>query len=126
MFIVLQDYIMGGPIGYSSTDTGTRQPVVIMLRPAENEDIKCRLGSVELSIHELQDAMKHVMTQSETVQAEELELEIAVPGGVHAVFVDLPGIKVSALAGRVASCAKTSVYMLNAFLLDPGRFKAGS
>ncbi|BAM39148.1 conserved hypothetical protein [Theileria orientalis strain Shintoku] len=29
----LLDFIMGGPIGYSSTDTGTKQPVSIIMKP---------------------------------------------------------------------------------------------
>lgn len=112
----LLDYIMGGPIGYSSTDTGTRQPVVIMLKPWEDglsRATECRLGSTELNIRDLQDAMKQIMMKTTTILAEELELEIAVPGGVHAVFVDLPGIKDDSKEGAELTRSVVRTYVRN-------------
>lgn len=92
----LLDYIMGGPIGFSSTDTGTKQPVVVMLKPTpkQNGVIECKLRGERVDVRDLQDAMRNIMMGIQTISAEELELEMAVPGAVHAVFVDLPGIKV--------------------------------
>eukprot|EP01054_Gregarina_sp_Poly1_P010573 Gregarina_sp_Poly_1__10572@NODE_785_length_6296_cov_89_903676_g574_i0_p1_GENE_NODE_785_length_6296_cov_89_903676_g574_i0NODE_785_length_6296_cov_89_903676_g574_i0_p1_ORF_typecomplete_len671_score117_57Dynamin_N/PF00350_23/9_2e19Dynamin_N/PF00350_23/6e03Dynamin_N/PF00350_23/3_3e03MMR_HSR1/PF01926_23/1_4e05AIG1/PF04548_16/0_00046AAA_15/PF13175_6/0_0089FeoB_N/PF02421_18/63FeoB_N/PF02421_18/0_16Band_3_cyto/PF07565_13/0_033TSP_C/PF05735_12/0_045GTP_EFTU/PF00009_27/0_18Septin/PF00735_18/0_13Septin/PF0 len=98
----LLDMIMGGPIGYSSTDTGTKQPVVIMLRPNDNpaivgssndDAIECTLKGQSMKIRDLQKEMKKIMSSAKSISSEELELEIALPEGVHAVFVDLPGIK---------------------------------
>lgn len=101
---------MGGPIGYSSTDTGTKQPVVIMLKPSNNKHpsdrnkIECRLRNRIMDIRDLQDAMKQIMMSTTTILAEELELEISVPNGVHAVFVDLPGIKVWVRTNEIDFC----------------------
>ncbi|KAL8272427.1 hypothetical protein Esti_003717 [Eimeria stiedai] len=96
----LLDYIMGGPIGYSSTDTGTRQPVVILLRPSESGRVECRVGGEDICIKGLQQRMRDIMSsQGETISSKELEVEIAIPNGVHAVFVDLPGIKDDSKAG---------------------------
>lgn len=96
----LLDYIMGGPIGYSSTDTGTRQPVVIILRPSETGGVECKLGGAPIDVKALQHRMKEIMAaQGEQISSQELEVEIAIPNGVHAVFVDLPGIKDDSKAG---------------------------
>ncbi|KAL8438775.1 hypothetical protein Efla_004618 [Eimeria flavescens] len=96
----LLDYIMGGPIGYSSTDTGTRQPVVILLRPSESGSVDCKVGGEAISIKALQQRMRDIMSaQGDTISSKELEVEIAIPHGVHAVFVDLPGIKDDSKAG---------------------------
>lgn len=95
----LLDMIMGGPIGYSSTDTGTKQPVVIMLKPSRSTtgsfeaSIECVLNGKSVKIRDLHSEMKKIMSNIDTISSEELELEISVPNGVHAVFVDLPGIK---------------------------------
>eukprot|EP00371_Babesia_bovis_P002288 XP_001610935.1 hypothetical protein [Babesia bovis T2Bo] len=107
------DFIMGGPIGYSSTDTGTKQPVVIIMRPMEviNDvaaSMNVQISSEELSggkiwclfngklmdIRSVQDAMRqHMQNIGDSIIAEELEVEVFVPNGLNAIFVDLPGIK---------------------------------
>ena len=94
----LLDFIMGGPIGYSSTTTGTKMPVVIMLRPPQGNEERSRPTAMckgqNMSIDSLQHFMSDVMVkQGNNITADELDLEIVVPDGVHAVFVDLPGIK---------------------------------
>ncbi|XP_026193619.1 uncharacterized protein LOC34620765, partial [Cyclospora cayetanensis] len=110
----LLDYIMGGPIGYSSTDTGTRQPVVILLRPSETGAVSCRLKNQSIAIKELQQKMKEIMAaQGENISSEELEVEIAVPNGVHAVFVDLPGIKDDSQMGAQQTRAVVRSYVQN-------------
>eukprot|EP00919_Chromeraceae_sp_WS-2016_P044882 GHVR01107064.1.p1 GENE.GHVR01107064.1~~GHVR01107064.1.p1 ORF type:complete len:638 (+),score=198.73 GHVR01107064.1:66-1979(+) len=98
----LLDYIMGGPIGYSSTTTGTRHPVVIFIRPPDDPlctSISCVLNGNSIGVSELQDAMRVLMEASVTISSDEIELEITVPGAVHAVFVDLPGIKDDSKSG---------------------------
>lgn len=78
----LSDYIMGGPIGYSSTDTGTRQPVVVLLKPSGDGQLHCRVRGKPVDIRTLQDRMRQIMAaQGENITAEELEVEIAVPSG---------------------------------------------
>eukprot|EP00922_Rhytidocystis_sp_ex-Travisia-forbesii_P017932 GHVS01026715.1.p1 GENE.GHVS01026715.1~~GHVS01026715.1.p1 ORF type:complete len:1171 (-),score=194.93 GHVS01026715.1:154-3666(-) len=110
----LLDFIMGGPIGYSSTDTGTRQPVVIMLKPSETGRIECSLAGQDMDVKSLQDAMKERMSAAgETISAEELEVELAVPGGVHAVFVDLPGIKDDSKSGAELTRSVVRGYVQN-------------
>ncbi|CEL99293.1 unnamed protein product [Vitrella brassicaformis CCMP3155] len=89
----LLDYIMGGPIGYSSTTTGTTHPVIIMLKPSETSNITARFQGKDIELGDLHGVMKEEMSKTATISREELELEMAIPGGVHAVFVDLPGIK---------------------------------
>ncbi|CDJ43618.1 hypothetical protein ETH_00003125, partial [Eimeria tenella] len=110
---------MGGPIGYSSTDTGTRQPVVIMLRPSNSSSsssssnkVSCFLAGEEIDIKEMQNKMKEIMSsQGEAISNEELEVEIAVPNGVHAVFVDLPGLKEDSKQGAAATRAVVRSYV---------------
>ncbi|EPT28439.1 arginyl-tRNA synthetase [Toxoplasma gondii ME49] len=111
----LLDYIMGGPIGYSSTDTGTRQPVVILLRPSESADsVQCWLGGEEIEVKELQARMKEIMSsQGERISSQELEVELAVPNGVHAVFVDLPGVKDDSKAGATQTRSVVRTYVQN-------------
>ncbi|PFH35717.1 arginyl-tRNA synthetase [Besnoitia besnoiti] len=111
----LLDYIMGGPIGYSSTDTGTRQPVVILLRPSDGGDaVQCWLGGEEIDVKELQSRMKDIMSsQGERISSQELEVELAVPHGVHAVFVDLPGIKDDSKAGATQTRSVVRTYVQN-------------
>eukprot|EP00922_Rhytidocystis_sp_ex-Travisia-forbesii_P017929 GHVS01026712.1.p1 GENE.GHVS01026712.1~~GHVS01026712.1.p1 ORF type:complete len:1160 (-),score=161.66 GHVS01026712.1:154-3252(-) len=105
---------MGGPIGYSSTDTGTRQPVVIMLRPSESGRIECSLAGKQMDVKALQEAMKERMIAAgENISAEELEVELAVPGGVHAVFVDLPGIKDDSKSGAQLTRSVVRGYVQN-------------
>ncbi|ORM39391.1 uncharacterized protein BXIN_3005 [Babesia sp. Xinjiang] len=107
------DFIMGGPIGYSSTDTGTKQPVVIIMRPLEvikevaaslkiqmdSSDIMggtiwCLFNGKLMDIRSVQDAMRvHMQSIGDNIIAEELEVEVFVPNGLNAIFVDLPGIK---------------------------------
>ncbi|KAF8822727.1 arginyl-tRna synthetase [Cardiosporidium cionae] len=90
----LLDYIMGGPIGYSSTDTGTKQPVVIILRPSDSKVIECIFDGQRMTLSMLQDAMAAKMKATgDGISTTEIEVEMLLPGGVHAVFVDLPGIK---------------------------------
>ncbi|KNC38161.1 hypothetical protein PFLG_03149 [Plasmodium falciparum RAJ116] len=43
----LLDFIMGGPMGYTSTDTGTKQPIVIILKPSDTNKIECYLNKKE-------------------------------------------------------------------------------
>ncbi|PHJ24853.1 arginyl-trna synthetase [Cystoisospora suis] len=110
----LLDYIMGGPIGYSSTDTGTRQPVVIVLRPTDSDTVQCWLAGEEVSVQELQARMKNIMSsQGEQISSRELEVELAVPRGVHAVFVDLPGIKDDSKAGALQTRSVVRTYVQN-------------
>lgn len=108
----LLDMIMGGPIGYSSTTTGTKCPVVIYLKPSVKskssgnsissqkmystnvDEVQCKLNGKPLPISELPKAMKKLMTSTKTISFNQIKLEMAVPNGVHAVFVDLPGIKI--------------------------------
>ncbi|GBE60348.1 arginyl-tRNA synthetase, putative [Babesia ovata] len=107
------DFIMGGPIGYSSTDTGTKQPVVIIMRPLEvimevaaalkvqidpanlkGGTIWCLFDGKLMDIRSVQDAMRsHMQSIGDRILADELEVEVFVPNGVNAIFVDLPGIK---------------------------------
>ncbi|GFE54186.1 arginyl-tRNA synthetase, putative [Babesia ovis] len=107
------DFIMGGPIGYSSTDTGTKQPVVIIMRPLEviqevaaslnvqlspdavnGSTIWCLFDGKLMDIRSVQDAMRvHMLNIGDTIIADELEVEVFVPNGLNAIFVDLPGIK---------------------------------
>ena len=76
------DYIMGGPIGYSSTDTGTRQPVVILLRPSDSGRVECKLRGEAIDVKELQHKMKDIMaSQGENISSQELDVELAVPNG---------------------------------------------
>lgn len=113
-FLSLSDYIMGGPIGYSSTDTGTRQPVVIVLRPADSDAVQCWLAGEEVSVQELQARMKNIMSsQGERISSHELEVELAVPRGVHAVFVDLPGIKDDSKDGAAQTRSVVRTYVQN-------------
>ncbi|KAK1443393.1 hypothetical protein BgAZ_202690 [Babesia gibsoni] len=113
------DFIMGGPIGYSSTDTGTKQPVVIIMRPLEALYDVARAMQVNIDAQDLndgtiwslfngklmdirgvQDAMRiHMQAMGERIIADELEVEVFVPNGVNAIFVDLPGIKDDSKAG---------------------------
>ncbi|GIX62800.1 arginyl-tRNA synthetase [Babesia caballi] len=113
------DFIMGGPIGYSSTDTGTKQPVVIIMRPLEvilevadalkvqidptnlkNGTIWCLFNGQLMDIRSVQDAMRaHMQGIGDRILAEELEVEVFVPSGVNAIFVDLPGIKDDSKSG---------------------------
>eukprot|EP01055_Gregarina_sp_Pseudo9_P001143 Gregarina_sp_Pseudo_9__1142@NODE_174_length_3830_cov_5_452915_g160_i0_p1_GENE_NODE_174_length_3830_cov_5_452915_g160_i0NODE_174_length_3830_cov_5_452915_g160_i0_p1_ORF_typecomplete_len1164_score275_23Dynamin_N/PF00350_23/5_2e17Dynamin_N/PF00350_23/3_1e03MMR_HSR1/PF01926_23/4_5e05FeoB_N/PF02421_18/1_2e02FeoB_N/PF02421_18/0_29AIG1/PF04548_16/0_77AIG1/PF04548_16/3_1e03DUF749/PF05370_11/0_23V_ATPase_I_N/PF18670_1/3_8e03V_ATPase_I_N/PF18670_1/0_44TniB/PF05621_11/0_28Gag_spuma/PF03276_14/9_8_NODE_174_ len=118
----LLDMIMGGPIGYSSTDTGTKQPVVIMLKPNNNpavaglstdEGIECMLGGKPVPIKDLQKAMHQIMASAKTISSEELPLEISIPGGVHAVFVDLPGIKDDSAEGATLTRQVVRHYVQN-------------
>lgn len=110
----LLDYIMGGPIGYSSTDTGTRQPVVILLRPSESGRVDCKLRGDAIDVKELQHKMKDIMaSQGENISSQELEVEIAVPNGVHAVFVDLPGIKDDSKSGAQLTRSVVRSYVQN-------------
>ncbi|CTQ40818.1 hypothetical protein BMR1_03g01095 [Babesia microti strain RI] len=97
----LLDYIMGGPIGYSSSDTGTKQPVVMIIRPSnDSSGIMCKFGGQLMDIHQVQEAMRHHMQRmGDDITSNELEVEVFVPNGVHAIFVDLPGIKDDSKAG---------------------------
>ncbi|CRH02613.1 conserved Plasmodium protein, unknown function [Plasmodium relictum] len=90
----LLDFIMGGPMGYTSTDTGTKQPVVIILKPSETNKIECHLNKKKVNIDDLHEKMKSIMNNlNESIISKELEVEISIPGGIYATFVDLPGIK---------------------------------
>lgn len=118
----LLDLIMGGPIGYSSTDTGTKQPVVIMLKPTTNpvtsalssdDAIECTVRGKTVAIRELQKMMHEIMTSAPGISAEELEIEIALPEGVHAVFVDLPGIKDDSKEGAELTRNVVRTYVQN-------------
>eukprot|EP01053_Blabericola_migrator_P000899 Blabericola_migrator_1__898@NODE_1220_length_5067_cov_124_045200_g299_i1_p1_GENE_NODE_1220_length_5067_cov_124_045200_g299_i1NODE_1220_length_5067_cov_124_045200_g299_i1_p1_ORF_typecomplete_len1161_score249_11Dynamin_N/PF00350_23/1_3e16Dynamin_N/PF00350_23/7_3e03Dynamin_N/PF00350_23/1_1e04MMR_HSR1/PF01926_23/6e05MSA2c/PF12238_8/0_0066AIG1/PF04548_16/0_036FeoB_N/PF02421_18/1_1e02FeoB_N/PF02421_18/0_46AAA_15/PF13175_6/1_9AAA_15/PF13175_6/2_8e02TniB/PF05621_11/0_26TniB/PF05621_11/7_5e03GTP_EFTU/PF0 len=117
----LLDMIMGGPIGYSSTDTGTKQPIVIMLKPNEDvmnnalgdDNIICTLAGQPIKIQDLHKEMHKRMAQAQTISSEELELQMAVPGGVHAVFVDLPGIKDDSKEGAELTRTVVRTYVQN-------------
>eukprot|EP00388_Colpodella_angusta_P014828 GDKJ01036950.1.p1 GENE.GDKJ01036950.1~~GDKJ01036950.1.p1 ORF type:complete len:1171 (-),score=297.26 GDKJ01036950.1:64-3576(-) len=93
----LLDYIMGGPIGYSSTTTGTKHPVVILIKAQEPHEeggpIRACIDGVDMDIAQMQDAMRKIMESTETISDKEVTVELRVPGGVSALFVDLPGIK---------------------------------
>ncbi|KAK2195702.1 bifunctional Dynamin [Babesia duncani] len=118
----LLDFIMGGPIGYSSTDTGTRQPVVIIMRPESAIDprelelasgsvgspsstitskkIWCKFNGKIMDIHNVQQNMRlHMQSLGERICSEELEVEVYVPDAITAIFVDLPGIKDDSKSG---------------------------
>ncbi|ANQ10779.1 Uncharacterized protein PCOAH_00055070 [Plasmodium coatneyi] len=96
----LLDFIMGGPMGYTSSDTGTKQPIVIILKPSETNKIECYLNKKKVSIDDLHEKMKAIMANlNETIIPKELEVEISIPGGIYATFVDLPGIKDDSKAG---------------------------
>ncbi|KAH0479248.1 MAG: hypothetical protein KVP17_000372 [Porospora cf. gigantea B] len=114
----LLDFIMGGPIGYSSTTTGTKMPVVIMLRPPQGNEDRARPSAMckgqHMSIDSLQHFMSDVMIkQGDKITAEELDLEIVVPDGVHAVFVDLPGIKDDSKDGAEVTRNVVRTYVSN-------------
>lgn len=117
----LLDANMGGPIGYSSTETGTKMPVVLHLHPSKGKDnkgkdnaIKCVVQDATMGIDELPDLMKDIMLNSE-ITAEPLHVQIQVPNGVHAVFVDLPGIKVKDLHTRNDVCVCMCVCYTHTF-----------
>ncbi|VEV59119.1 conserved Plasmodium protein, unknown function [Plasmodium vinckei vinckei] len=96
----LLDFIMGGPMGYTSSDTGTKQPIVIILKPSETNKIECYLNKKKVNIDDLHEKMKAIMLNlSESIISKELEVEISIPGGIYATFVDLPGIKDDSKAG---------------------------
>ncbi|GAB69020.1 hypothetical protein PCYB_144480 [Plasmodium cynomolgi strain B] len=96
----LLDFIMGGPMGYTSSDTGTKQPIVIILKPSDTNKIECYLNKKKVSIDDLHEKMKAIMVNlSESIIPKELEVEISIPGGIYATFVDLPGIKDDSKAG---------------------------
>ncbi|VWU52233.1 conserved protein, unknown function, partial [Hepatocystis sp. ex Piliocolobus tephrosceles] len=96
----LLDFIMGGPMGYTSSDTGTKQPIVIILKPSDTNKIECYLNKKKVSIDDLHEKMKAIMINlNESIISKELEVEIAIPGGIYATFVDLPGIKDDSKAG---------------------------
>ncbi|KAK1936193.1 hypothetical protein X943_001954 [Babesia divergens] len=127
------DFIMGGPIGYSSTDTGTKQPVVIIMRPLEalvevahalnanispeqinNGTIWCLFGGKLMDIRSVQDAMRiHMQSLGDRILADELEVEVFVPNGVNAIFVDLPGIKDDSKAGAEFTRSVVRNYVKN-------------
>uniref|UniRef100_A0A0G4HF37 Dynamin N-terminal domain-containing protein n=1 Tax=Chromera velia CCMP2878 TaxID=1169474 RepID=A0A0G4HF37_9ALVE len=112
----LLDYIMGGPIGYSSTTTGTRHPVVIFIRPPDESQpnrASCVLNGQHLDVSELQEAMRVLMESSKTISADEIELEMCVPGAVHAVFVDLPGLKDDSKEGAELTRSVVRSYVKN-------------
>ncbi len=52
--------------------------------------LRCRDRTEEVS-YVLFKAMRDLMESSTTISSDEIELELSVPGAVHAVFVDLPG-----------------------------------
>ncbi|KJP87219.1 hypothetical protein AK88_03136 [Plasmodium fragile] len=96
----LLDFIMGGPMGYTSSDTGTKQPIVIILKPSDTNKIECYLNKKKVSIDDLHEKMKAIMVNlNESIIPKELEVEISIPGGIYATFVDLPGIKDDSKAG---------------------------
>ncbi|EWC75410.1 hypothetical protein C923_03901 [Plasmodium falciparum UGT5.1] len=96
----LLDFIMGGPMGYTSTDTGTKQPIVIILKPSDTNKIECYLNKKKVNIDDLHEKMKAIMLNlNESIILKELEVEISIPGGIYATFVDLPGIKDDSKAG---------------------------
>ncbi|EDL47553.1 hypothetical protein PVIIG_00791 [Plasmodium vivax India VII] len=96
----LLDFIMGGPMGYTSSDTGTKQPIVIILKPSDTNKIECYLNKKKVSIDDLHEKMKAIMVNlSESIIPKELEVEISIPGGIYATFVDLPGIKDDSKSG---------------------------
>ncbi|GAW83566.1 hypothetical protein, conserved [Plasmodium gonderi] len=96
----LLDFIMGGPMGYTSSDTGTKQPIVIILKPSDTNKIECFLNKKKVSIDDLHEKMKAIMVNlNESIIPKELEVEISIPGGIYATFVDLPGIKDDSKAG---------------------------
>ncbi|SOV16803.1 conserved Plasmodium protein, unknown function [Plasmodium sp. gorilla clade G2] len=96
----LLDFIMGGPMGYTSTDTGTKQPIVIILKPSDTNKIECYLNKKKVNIDDLHEKMKAIMLNlNESIIHKELEVELSIPGGIYATFVDLPGIKDDSKAG---------------------------
>ncbi|SCP03474.1 conserved Plasmodium protein, unknown function [Plasmodium malariae] len=96
----LLDFIMGGPMGYTSSDTGTKQPIVIILKPSDTNKIECYLNKKKVNIDDLHEKMKAIMLNlNESIISKELEVEISIPGGIYATFVDLPGIKDDSKAG---------------------------
>jgi hypothetical protein len=66
-----------------------------MLKCSDNDQTSCRIGNEMLDLHHLPDKMRQIMKEKTDIGCEELEVEISIPMGVEAVFVDLPGIKVS-------------------------------
>ncbi|EKX73696.1 conserved hypothetical protein [Theileria equi strain WA] len=124
----LLDFIMGGPIGYSSTDTGTKQPVSIIMKPSSSlqnyegsgpppvtdTSIICKFGGRLMNIHEVQDAMRnHMQSLGSSILSDELEVEVYVPNALYAIFVDLPGIKDDSKAGAELTRSVVRNYVSN-------------
>lgn len=108
---------MGGPIGYSSTTTGTRHPVVILIKAQEPHEeggpIRACLDGVDMDISQLQEAMRKIMEATETISDKEVIVELRVPGGVSALFVDLPGIKDDSKEGADLTRSVVRSYVRN-------------
>eukprot|EP01056_Protomagalhaensia_sp_Gyna25_P005253 Protomagalhaensia_sp_Gyna_25__5252@NODE_642_length_2927_cov_11_673476_g441_i1_p1_GENE_NODE_642_length_2927_cov_11_673476_g441_i1NODE_642_length_2927_cov_11_673476_g441_i1_p1_ORF_typecomplete_len961_score203_64Dynamin_N/PF00350_23/1_8e13MMR_HSR1/PF01926_23/0_0054DASH_Duo1/PF08651_10/6_1e03DASH_Duo1/PF08651_10/2_7e03DASH_Duo1/PF08651_10/0_72T2SSM_b/PF10741_9/1_4e04T2SSM_b/PF10741_9/0_53_NODE_642_length_2927_cov_11_673476_g441_i11712885 len=66
-----------------------------------------------IDIQDLHKEMHSIMSSKSTITSQELLLEIAVPQGVHAVFVDLPGIKDDSKEGAELTRDVVRTYVRN-------------
>eukprot|EP00915_Cephaloidophora_sp_WS-2016_P007740 GHVH01010657.1.p1 GENE.GHVH01010657.1~~GHVH01010657.1.p1 ORF type:complete len:1112 (+),score=193.40 GHVH01010657.1:194-3529(+) len=112
----LLDFIIGGPIGFSSTSTGTKMPVVISISPSKNSDasMAVKLEGHTVDLDELHNRMEKIMRdQGDIISSRELNLDIEMPGSAHAIFVDLPGIKDDSKDGAETTRAVVRNYVQN-------------